>query len=82
MYIYYIYECMLITFFLKVTEVIILNSDLLLEIIRTTNYFYFCFNGFVLKYHLQAINTCEMDLQSTEMNHFRHLDIANTNCVF
>lgn len=47
---------MLITFFLKVSEVIILNSDLLLEIIRITNYFYFCFNGFVLKYHLQAIN--------------------------
>lgn len=55
-HILYIYESMLITFFLKVSEVIILNSDLLLEIIRITNYFYFCFNGFVLKYHLQAIN--------------------------
>lgn len=71
---------MLITFFLKVTEVVILNSDLLLEIIRITNYFYSCFNG--LKYHLHAISKCEMDLQSTEMNHFSHLDIANINCVF
>lgn len=50
-YIYYIYiyECMLITFFLKVTEVIILDSDLLLEITRITNSFYFGMNGFVLK---------------------------------
>lgn len=48
-YILYIYECTLITLFLKVTEVIILDGDLLLEITRITKSFYFGLNGFVLK---------------------------------
>lgn len=56
-------KIMLITFFLKVTEVSILHDFAILQQLEWYITFVFCFTRFLLTYYLQAVNKCAAELQ-------------------